>query len=796
MVGWLKSGKWKKQTRRSVFVTLLISYILILLIPVGISSVIFGRMSSAMVDQANRSNTGLLEQAKQAIDQRLTELDQFSTQVALNTKLLSLLSNGPETQRNESLVNSDIIKDLGRLKATSSFIDEMYVYVPRSNSILTGSMRTDLESYFTWFQLGKEPNYPEKMKQFLSQPHYKEYMLPAGTSSDNKRVISYVQSLPIEERETVRGALVIQFQESKLLQVLKQIEWVNRGDIVILDTKGHEIMSTTPDRPEWAELGERLTKEGESLEMPLGGERMMVTYTTSGVNGWKYVSVVPRATVMQGVETARTTAWIALLVSLVAGAAACWYMANRNYNPIRQLLNTVFEGKPAASDTSNAGTNEYELIRHALVSTLTEERELRKKLFTQLPVMQMNFIARLLKGQVDSQSLNSESLSFMNVEFVSDQFAVILIDIDDCSRFVKADTEQEWALVRFTLANLSQELPFGRCFPVELERERMALLFNAAAGPDGDSPTPEEQLAQIASLLKDMAASTFRLQLSLGLSTVREGLHTIKSAYDEAVLALEYKVIKGAGSMTAYGEIADLQQNYYHYPLETEAQIMNFAKSGDIASIERLLDELFERHFAENRISVQMGKCLFIDMLGTPLKLLGTLYASDPHNAQRQAERVEAILSRPTAEEMLEGTKLWYRQICETAKSERSDHSERLHQHITRYVEQHYGESFFSLTHLADELGLTPQYLSSFFKKHTGQNLSDYVTAVRVQKAKELLSSSTLTITQIAHAIGYANDVGLIRVFKKSEGITPGKYRENLGYAHAESEHAGATSSE
>lgn len=786
MVGWFKSNKWKLTTRRSVFVTLLLSYVLILLIPLGIGSLIYSRMSGAMVEQANRSNTGLLEQAKQAIDQRLAELDQFSVQVALNTRLLSLLSNGPESQRNESLVNSDIIKDLGRLRATSSFIDEMYVYVSRTNSILTSSMRTDAESFFSWFQPVAEPNYVDKMKQFLSEPHYKEFLLPDSNASHQKRMISYVQSLPIEERESVRGSLVIQFEENKLLQVLKQIEWVNRGDIVILDNKGGVIMSTTPDRPEWAELGGRLTQEGESLEMPLGKEQMMVTYTTSSVNGWKFVSVVPKATVMQRVEETKTAATVALLICLLAGAAACWYMANRNYYPIRHILDTLLEGKLIADRPK---TNEYDLIRHTLVSSLTEERQLRQKLYTQLPVMQTNFIARLLRGQVDSQALNNESLSFMNVEFLSEQFAVILIDIDDSSRFIKADTEQEWALVRFTIANLSHEMPYGRCFPVELERSRMALLFNPAPVPDGveDSiPIQEEQLAQLSQLLKETAAHTFRLKLSLGISTIHEGLEAIKPAYTEAVLALEFKVIKGEGTMTDYREVAGLQQHYYHYPLETEAQIMNFAKSGDIESIERQLDDLYERHFVTNRLSVQMGRCLFIDMLGTPLKLLNSLYASDPGNAQREVERVEAILRSTTAEDMLEQTKNWYRQICVNVKSERSDHSDRLYQLIVQYVERHYGESFFSMTHLADELGLTPQYLSSFFKKHTGQNLTDYVTAFRVQQAKELLRTSSLTITQIAHTIGYANDVGLIRVFKKSEGITPGKFRENLSGGHGQ----------
>ncbi|MEH7495234.1 helix-turn-helix domain-containing protein, partial [Neobacillus niacini] len=73
---------------------------------------------------------------------------------------------------------------------------------------------------------------------------------------------------------------------------------------------------------------------------------------------------------------------------------------------------------------------------------------------------------------------------------------------------------------------------------------------------------------------------------------------------------------------------------------------------------------------------------------------------------------------------------------------------------------------------------MNPSYLSTFFKKQGGITLSDFITQVRIEESKKLLPNRKLTISEIATKVGYANSVGLIRVFKKIEGVTPGQYRE------------------
>ena len=82
-----------------------------------------------------------------------------------------------------------------------------------------------------------------------------------------------------------------------------------------------------------------------------------------------------------------------------------------------------------------------------------------------------------------------------------------------------------------------------------------------------------------------------------------------------------------------------------------------------------------------------------------------------------------------------------------------------------------------SLELFADEHGVTSYNLSKAFKQNTGTNFIDYLTNTRLEKAKELLRTTDTKINHVAEKVGY-QPTYFIRIFKKVEGITPGRYRE------------------
>ena len=98
---------------------------------------------------------------------------------------------------------------------------------------------------------------------------------------------------------------------------------------------------------------------------------------------------------------------------------------------------------------------------------------------------------------------------------------------------------------------------------------------------------------------------------------------------------------------------------------------------------------------------------------------------------------------------------------------------------ITRYLQQHLSEEV-SLSVLAEEFHLNPQYISQHFKNEIGVGFLAYLTNIRVEKAKKLLLSTSLSVAEIAEQAGYGDYRVFTKVFKKAEGITPSQYRRDF----------------
>ena len=104
----------------------------------------------------------------------------------------------------------------------------------------------------------------------------------------------------------------------------------------------------------------------------------------------------------------------------------------------------------------------------------------------------------------------------------------------------------------------------------------------------------------------------------------------------------------------------------------------------------------------------------------------------------------------------------------------------KLLERIEKYIDEHFTENGLSLIIIADAMQVSVQYLTSYFKKHQKTTLLKFITQKRIELAKELLKSSSQTINDIALMVGYTDASVFNKVFKKSENITPGKYREAL----------------
>lgn len=101
-----------------------------------------------------------------------------------------------------------------------------------------------------------------------------------------------------------------------------------------------------------------------------------------------------------------------------------------------------------------------------------------------------------------------------------------------------------------------------------------------------------------------------------------------------------------------------------------------------------------------------------------------------------------------------------------------------LHQ-IYEYVNEHYANEI-SLSEMANTLHLNYSYLSSYFKQRTQENLTTYISRVRIDKAKELLMDPRLSVSEISRLSGFSEHNYFSKVFKKMTGLTPVEFRNQI----------------
>ena len=213
------------------------------------------------------------------------------------------------------------------------------------------------------------------------------------------------------------------------------------------------------------------------------------------------------------------------------------------------------------------------------------------------------------------------------------------------------------------------------------------------------------------------------------------------------------------------------------YPAETENALLNCVRTGNYPKAEEILDGLFAENFERRSLSASLGKCLFFDIVSTAVKLMDSMNIDYNSVFGSDFNPVESLLSCETIPQAKERMLFIYRKICDSVNSNKRSHNDELKENLLTYIEENYADEALSQTMIAEHFGISPNYLSNFFREQTGERMSAYISRIRIKKAKELLENTDWNISRIAASVGFGSDLSLIRVFKKLENLTPGQYR-------------------
>lgn len=264
----------------------------------------------------------------------------------------------------------------------------------------------------------------------------------------------------------------------------------------------------------------------------------------------------------------------------------------------------------------------------------------------------------------------------------------------------------------------------------------------------------------------------FCTMTSIGVSPSSTDFNELEKKYHESIRALEHRKYTGDGTVIFFTDISvpKFIENYTNHMQQT---LFDYVLSGNIDAMGETLSAMRQSIY-KNDINYVQSFCYdtIIKLYSAAEKLLSYL-----HFDEETASLEKFIYKCDDPDELV--SLLYDIAYDMTDKIHELNNALVMYtiNKIKSYVGTHFAEPITRQS-IAEHIGITPNYISTIFKKSTGISLVSYITQVRIDKAKELLSSGKYKHTEIASMVGFNDGFYFSKSFKKITGMTPSDYQK------------------
>ena len=282
--------------------------------------------------------------------------------------------------------------------------------------------------------------------------------------------------------------------------------------------------------------------------------------------------------------------------------------------------------------------------------------------------------------------------------------------------------------------------------------------------------TGNELEKQVQKILRDLQVKT-RSEAAVIISEVVENAEKLEKQLEQ--------MHQIQAELFGYGNQIVSTRGYYS---ETElyAQDAERAARQMMQALESMDTELIARQNEQlMKVVASLDKISKIYLQNLLYSIIKAIYDKVPKIEFEEALALaEALFRAKSLKNMMEVYEQAVEKMLSFIQGEDQDES-RIIQKIKNLIEKEYAKDI-SLNYVAENVNLTPAYVSYIFKKETGQTLVKYVTDIKMMKARKMLEEGTLKIVQVAKTCGYENQSYFNRLFKNYYGVTPKQLREKL----------------
>lgn len=740
----------KYQTKHRMF----LSYVLIpLSILFAISLVftcVYHRTSKQRIlTFENKIAENVNDQLKNVVDNLLKTASQYSmTPWVERLKYMQKIPNIME----RNIVASDISDYASMLTLTEindSIVECIYIYYSLGEFGISSYGKADWKKYVSICQLKSQDE---------------EFISGASLKKNNQRTVFHNVSM-MRNNKDVLGFCMIQTiplenTYSGEVNILFFVPYENIGDYIakftddgteqLYLTDGSSVLFDVYNNESQLKIGDPVKKwqaEEKGFVFDHALQRYVSEYTKVGMEIGVVQVLDPDFLYRDLYAFLR---WIVMGCLLLFGmiVAIAFRMTKYNYQPLEHIMNLLDEQETGPVD-------EYALIEKAIKELDTQKKRLEIAVYEQNPLIEQYLLHNLL----NEHGLASEELNYINtMRQYSLYRCLVLNDGLEAGKYI---------------AEIDAALAVYPQIHTAFLKEERTYIWILSYGE-------ESLIEEISEVFRQTFIDLEYRTAVLGLSAVHEDIRSVAVAWRQAVKALEYHFFWSDKLLLDYEEtgIGIHEENSQVFDI-SEPEKKGIEEAADRMDADCLL-EVYRGVLVRNFRERMLSKNAWFEGISYLNEQLVQIFAGKVQvNLNEQME-----LMKPenfgNMENYLQTLYIRLNNLMERCRIRENPLYSAKNQVIRQYVDSHLTDANLSLNETARVMHYTSTYFGKYFKEQFGCAFQQYVAVRRIERAKEYLNDdpdeNRTSISDIALACGFTNDVTFRRTFKRYTGMTPSQF--------------------
>lgn len=395
-----------------------------------------------------------------------------------------------------------------------------------------------------------------------------------------------------------------------------------------------------------------------------------------------------------------------------------------------------------------------------------EYKHLRVQLEDNFTFLKEKALNEIITGNLTEEAITG-MLNFYGVAFEKGHIQMAVIE----SRRNAAGPGEEEAAIFLSMQIMQQAAHYFRndkniCLFYDNSRRVVILNTNSTLNMD-------ECCEELIAMLINRVKTFISIAIGNNYGSVAEAVRS----YREAFTALKFRMIAGWNQVLHYSDMILSEQGALNYDSALIDTLSFNIRAGFKDRAEEILESIWNKESDTARISMESIRVAASDIVSTVLEVINEYNIKIPYIFEGSSQPYEKIFTIDNLPEIKEYLKKILKNAAEAIGSTNRSRTSKLVSEVKEFLGRNFTNPELSLALVARDFYTNPSYLSRIFKEVTGQNFSDYLIGLKINKAIELIRNTDYRSYQIAEQVGINDPKYFSACFKKYTGCSVNEFR-------------------